>query len=225
MTVVWKVTPLFAEWVASPNILFQAGYLSPDSTVLELGAGIAGIVALTLGPKIKKYIATDQDYVLRLLKQNIADNLPTPSKPSNKKATQKKKASQAATEQRTSNIEAFELDWELDSVSSLPALLGQNDPDNDDQGVDLVIACDCIYNEALIEPLNNTCAHICRLRSLQQHKPTLCLVAQQLRAPDVFESWLKSFHRLFHVWKVPDTMLIEELRENSGFIVHIGLVR
>jgi len=182
-------------------------------------------VALTLGPKIKKYIATDQDYVLRLLKQNIIDNQPNPSKSSSKKLSSKKKASQTATEQRASNIEAFELDWEHDSVSSLPALLGQNDLNNDDQGVDVVIACDCIYNEALIEPLNNTCAQICRLRSLQQHKPTLCLVAQQLRAPDVFESWLKSFHRLFHVWQVPDKMLTAELRENSGFIVHVGLVR
>jgi predicted nicotinamide N-methyase len=225
MAVVWRVTPLFAEWLASPNPLFQAGYLSPDSIVIELGAGIAGIVALTLAPKIKKFIATDQDYVLRLLRQNISDNLPTPSKPANKKQSSKKKFSHIATEPPVSNIEAFELDWELDSVSSLPALLGQNDPNNDDQGVDVIIACDCIYNEALIEPLNNTCAQIGRLRSSQQHKPTLCVVAQQLRAPDVFESWLKSFHRLFHVWRVPDKLLTEDLRENSGFIVHIGLVR
>jgi hypothetical protein len=181
---------------------------------------------LALGSKVRRYIATDQDYCLRLLKQNIADNLPAPPRAGQKKQASKKKASQAAAEQRTCNIETLELDWELDSVSSLPALLGQNSPlDDEDHGVDIVIACDCIYNEALIEPLNNTCAQVCRIRISQQQKPTLCLVAQQLRAPDIFESWLKSFHRLFHVWKVPDEMLTEGLRENSGFIVHVGLLR
>ncbi|KAF2684483.1 hypothetical protein K458DRAFT_366875 [Lentithecium fluviatile CBS 122367] len=223
-TVVWRVTPPFAEWVASPNVLSQAGYVSPDSVAIELGAGVSGIVALTLGPKIKRYIATDQDYAIRLLKQNLVDNLPAPENV-HKKHSSKTKASKTAIEQHASSIETLELDWELDSVSSLPALLGQNGSGNDGQGVDLVIACDCIYNEALIEPLNSTCTQICRIRSSQQPRPTLCLVAQQLRSPDVFETWLKSFHRSFHVWRVPDKDLTEGLRENSGFIVHVGLVR
>jgi hypothetical protein len=218
---------LFAEWLAGPNPLYQAGYLSPESTAIELGAGVSGIVALTLGPKIRKYIATDQDYVLRLMNQNISANWPTPSKICNKKRNSKKKVSPVDTEQHAIGIETLELDWELDSVSSLPALLGHHDNNNNnkDQGVDLVIACDCIYNEALLEPLNSTCAHICRLRSSEHSRPTLCLIAQQLRSPDVFESWLKSFHRLFRVWKVPDHILNKELREDSGFIVHIGQVR
>lgn len=184
-------------------------------------------MALSLGPRIKRYIATDQDYAIRLLKQNIADNLPTVSSTIATKTKQKprKKACDNANSAPPSfgNIETLELDWEEDSVASLPSLLNLED---DCQGLDVVIACDCIYNEALIEPLNTTCAQICRLRSPSQAQtPTLCLVAQQLRSPDVFESWLKSFHRLFHVWKVPDELLTEGLRENSGFIVHLGIVR
>lgn len=223
--VVWRVTPLFAEWIASPNFLSRAGYIGPSSVAIELGAGVSGIVALTLGPKIRKYIATDQDYVIRLLQQNISENLPKPPANESKKQRSKKKAPPAGAEQ-PSSVQTLKLDWELDSVLSLPSLLSEDASSQDCHGVDLVIACDCIYNDALIEPFNSTCAQICRLRSPIQHPvPTLCLVAQQLRSPDVFESWLKSFHRLFHVWKVPDNLLTEALRENSGFIVHIGLVR
>lgn len=195
--------------------------------MLELGAGVSGVVALTLGPRIKKYIATDQDYVLRLLKQNIKENLPaTPAKSGNR-VKPKKRGSQLATELVDPNIATLELDWELDSVSSLPSILGQGHTsvDDDTVGVDVIIACDCIYNDALIEPLNSTCVQISRLRAKSQGNPTICLVAQQLRSPDIFEAWLKSFHRVFHVWRVPDELLTEPLRENSGFVVHVGILR
>ncbi|KAF1980183.1 hypothetical protein BU23DRAFT_562585 [Bimuria novae-zelandiae CBS 107.79] len=216
--VVWKVTPLFAEWIASANFLFQGGFLGHETVAIELGAGISGVVALMLAPRIHKYIATDQDYVLRLLKQNISENVPATK--ASKKPKTKKKSSNAV--EPTTNIDTLQLDWELNSVSSLPAQLGLDDA----EGLDLIIACDCIYNENLIEPLNNTCAQICKLRSTASaSKPTLCLVAQQLRSHDVFESWLKCFHKLFHVWQVPDALLAAPLRENSGFIVHIGIVR
>jgi hypothetical protein len=108
-------------------------------------------------------------------------------------------------------IRTESLDWETDDVSQSPA-------------VDLVIACDCIYNESLIEPLNSTCAALCRLRA-EGEEPTLCLIAQQLRSPDVFEAWLKSFQEKFVVWQVPDGLLGEGLREGSGFVVHVGIVR
>lgn len=145
---------------------------------------------------------------MKLLRQNITSNLdavfPTPKKG----GRNKQKSLQIANSTR---IKANILDWEEDSVEQ-------------SQPVDLVIACDCIYNEALIEPLNTTCAAICKLNG-DAEKPTLCVVAQQLRSPDVFEAWLKSFHRLFHTWQVPDRYLIEGLRENSGFVVHIGVAR
>jgi hypothetical protein len=92
------------------------------------------------------------------------------------------------------------------------------------QPVDLIIASDCIYNESLIEPLNSTCASICHLRQ-DATKPTICLIAQQLRSPEVFEAWLKSFQEKFHVWQIPDALLNEGLREGSGFVVHVGVVR
>jgi hypothetical protein len=103
------------------------------------------------------------------------------------------------------------LDWETSDVSATSA-------------VDLIIASDCIYNESLIEPLNSTCAALCRLRG-EGEKPTIVLVAQQLRSPDVFEAWLKSFVDKFWCWQVPDKLVGEGLREGSGFVVHVGVVR
>ncbi|ORY09489.1 hypothetical protein BCR34DRAFT_369013 [Clohesyomyces aquaticus] len=227
--VVWKVTPLFAEWVASHNFVFQAGYLTADSLALELGAGVAGIVALTLAPKIKRYIATDQDYVLRLLRQNIIENTVTPST-DRRKTQSKQKRSHAPHQQPSSNIETLELDWESHLKYTLRSILGQGQgapgADHDANCIDLLLACDCIYNEALIEPLNEACVQICQLRRGDSNKkPTLCLIAQQLRSYEVFESWLTSFHRSFHVWRVPDSLLTEPLRENTGFVVHVGLLR
>ncbi|CAO2652893.1 Nn.00g023040.m01.CDS01 [Neocucurbitaria sp. VM-36] len=219
--VIWKVTPLFAQWISSPtNFLFASSLLTPSSTAVELGAGISGVVALTLGPRISRYIATDQDYVLKHLRQNITENLPVMFPKAKKGAKATRKHGQSRESKRSEEDERIAvqgLDWETDDVSRL-----------DD--VDLIIACDCIYNESLIEPLNSTCAAICRLRQTSASSaaavtPTLCLIAQQLRSPDVFEAWLKSFHQLFEVWRVPDSMLDEGLREGSGFVVHVGIVR
>ena len=94
---------------------------------------------------------------------------------------------------------------------------------------DAVIACDCIYNDALIEPLVQTCIDLCRLRKLEDqeeaNRPTVCVVAQQLRSAEVFEGWLKAFYKAFRIWRVPDEGLIDGLRSNSGFAIHIGILR
>jgi hypothetical protein len=133
-------------------------------------------------------------------------------------------------------------------------------PDN--RSFDLVFACDCVYNEALIEPLVSTCAEACRLRSVaagpdpgydssssaddsddpdrrgrgegeraEVLAPTVCLVAQQLREPSVFEAWLECFSKQFHVWRVPEEMLKlpgqvgTGLGLRSGFAVHVGVLK
>lgn len=166
-------------------------------------------MALTLGAKIARFTATDQDYAMKLLRQNITSNFDAVF-PAPKKGGRGKQKSQASNLD-SDRIQTHILDWEEDSVDHL-------------QPVDLVVACDCVYNDALIEPLISTCASICKLNT-DAEKPTLCLIAQQLRAPEVFETWLKSFHRLFHTWQVPDKFLNDGLRENSGFVVHIGILR
>ncbi|KAI4721158.1 hypothetical protein E4T48_02544 [Aureobasidium sp. EXF-10727] len=211
--VVWKVTPRFAEWLVSPtNILAQHGIVSAQSSVLELGSGIAGIVPLTLAPLVQQYIATDQVYALKLLKENIDQNTaPMQSGVKNKKSSKK------TSPLPSSNIQVLSLDWETDDVDSF--LKSNNAP----EGVDMVVACDCIYNYALIKPFVQTCVDVCRTRT--DERPTVCVIAQQLRQPDVFEEWLEEFRKHFRTWRLSDDVLTEPLKENSGFMVHVGVLR
>ena len=219
--VVWKITPLFAEWIAlEENLLFQSSVLDRQSTVLELGCGISGIVAIASSPRVRKYVATDQEYVFKWLKPNIQKNAPKPK--SFDKGKQHGKIPDSNS--RSDNILIMALDWELSSLSDLPNMIGiDSDSDN---SINAVIACDCIYNEALIEPMVRTCAEICQLPNASSlGKATVCIIAQQLRSDLVFGAWLSAFHKIFRVWRLPDDFLIEGLREGSGFVIHVGILR
>ena len=233
--VVWKITPLFATWItSSASFLFKSGILHSNATVLELGCGISGIIALTLAPLINSYVLTDQEYVLKLLNQNLSENQQDTSSSSSsskgRKGALKPKRGAASTAQQKdrTNISARSLDWETDEVAA--SLTGSESK----RSFDVVIACDCIYNEALIEPLVQTCVDVCRLRGLEEEEEgeeggvkntTVCVIAQQLRSADVFEDWLKAFHEAFRVWRVTDEELIDGLKSGSGFVVHVGILR
>lgn len=218
--VIWKVTPLFAEWISSPhNIFLHSGILNSGSIVLELGAGVSAIVALALAPKIRRYIATDQEYVLKLLQGNIDNNCDHSI--SSLKIKPKAHKSKVYTKIDTKpNIDVWPLDWETSLLSNLYSELNIN---RDEDSLSAVIACDCIYNESLIEPLVEACRDICSLAP--ENKVTVCIVAQQLRSSDVFDLWLETFIKFFTVWRVPDDLLDIELRVDKGFAVHVGILR
>ncbi|KAL8381267.1 hypothetical protein RB595_005510 [Gaeumannomyces hyphopodioides] len=236
--VVWKVTPLFAEWAASPgNILARSGALSRSSAVLELGCGISAIVGLVLAPAVSSYTLTDQAYVSRLVEQNIQENRATLTsgggsgggggRPS---ARSRRAGSGSGVQARQTgpSLRFATLDWETDEVTA--SLAGSAQAGS----FDLVIACDCIYNESLIEPLVQTCVDACALGrapagdgggAADAASRCVCVVAQQLRDPEIFESWVKRFCRSFHAWRVPDDSLPQGLRSSSGFVVHVGVLR
>ncbi|GES57944.1 putative methyltransferase [Aspergillus terreus] len=241
--VLWKITPLFAEWISAlhSNPLWRHALLTPSSTVVELGCGISGLIALALAPTVRHYIATDQDYVQRLLRTNLEANVrAAPRKPtsSGRKRPAPKSSTAAAT---PPNITFTTLDWELDVAASLkesvqlaPAADGAAD-DPDDRGFDLLLSCDCIYNEALVAPFVRACAEICGLRpaytpasempTAPTRRPTICIIAQQQRSPDVFEAWLLEAMRVFRVWRVRDEVLGPKLQHGSGYLVHLLLLR
>lgn len=226
--VIWRVTPLFAEWLASKeNCLFARGLVESESTVLELGCGVSGVVALVTAPRVRQYVCTDQEYVLKILRENIAENATSPRVAQLNKSSAsgekkgKSKPNSTTREASRGTIETLALDWENSAVSDLPRLLS-HDRDPGFGTIDLVVACDCVYNEALIEPFVGTCADVCRLNKVGT---TVCVVAQQLRSDVVFEAWLRAFGRSFNVWRIPDELLTEGLRSGSGFIVHAGLLR
>ena len=231
----WKITPIFADWISRPdNILFGNGILTPQSAVVELGCGISAVVGLLLAPKISSYVLTDQPYVSRLVEQNIEENRDAlarkhvgTAKGAKSSRSSRKVRGAVSEASRTSSssggLSFRPLDWETDTVTS--SLTGTETL----RSFDAVLCCDCIYNEALVEPLVQTCADICSLRAdesrAEEAVPCVCIVAQQLRDPDVFEAWLTRFAQQFDVWRVPDLQLVQGLRSNSGFAVHIGVLK
>ncbi|CBF70364.1 hypothetical protein AN6013.2 [Aspergillus nidulans FGSC A4] len=250
--VLWKITPLFASWVSNTtNPFWTDNVLTSASTIVELGCGISALTALALSPLLEPesngdghYIATDQEYVHRLFRQNLQSNPPKPqrtqaSSNQGRKGKRGQKASasssiQGDTAHSHSNITFTALDWETDHPETLKAQVvreGGQQEETDDPGFDLLLSCDCIYNEALIAPYVRTCAEIARLRPSPStstgigtaRKPTVCVVAQQQRSPDVFEAWLRETMRYFRVYRLNDDVLGESLGVGSGYLVH-GLV-
>ncbi|KAF2217973.1 hypothetical protein CERZMDRAFT_104381 [Cercospora zeae-maydis SCOH1-5] len=211
---VWQSTLRCAEWLASPtNLLYTSGILSPESLVLELGAGISGILPCILASRVKKVVATDQPYTLRMLQGNITLNARS------NRTTNKAGALNV-------NIEVCPLDWEEDDVGGFLRSY------NLERGIDAILACDCIYNYALVKPFVQTCADLCRSRGRADHiaeenaeRPTICVIVQQLRQAEVFEQWMSAFHRLFRSWRITSNLLPRALQEDSGFAVHIGILR
>jgi hypothetical protein len=183
------------------------------------------VIGMTLGLLVQLYILTDQEYVLKLLNRNLLENMPSTSVSTSKGRKSKlRPQKESATGKLSSNITAQALDWETDEVSSVVAGL-----EDDKRSFDAIIVCDCIYNETLIPPLVQTCADACQLRRTQiedtDPEPTVCIIAQQLRSPEVFESWLKAFHKVFRVWRFLDEQLTKELASDSGFVIHVGVLR
>lgn len=220
---VWATSVRFAQWLAAPdNILFKHGILNASSSVLELGSGISGLVGCVLAPEVQRVLLTDQQYTLKLLKENVAANVNLHGGKAKKQPRKN-----GSKEPSNANVAVEGLDWETDAIApflNANALTA---------GVDVVLACDCIYNYALIEPFTQACADICRVRqqrTSEEHdgealQPTVCVVAQHLRQPDVFEEWADAFTRRFRTWRVPSHLLGKALGEGSGFSVHIALLK
>jgi hypothetical protein len=164
------------------------------------------------------------------------------------------------------NITFASLDWETDNPHDLKTLINRrststaasnshkdDDAEPSDPGFDVLIACDCIYNDALIAPFVRTCAELCQLRPaaasdlggdgaesrpqtgdrdgrddgslLLLKKPTFCIIAQQLRSPEVFEEWVREALGYFRMWRMSDEVVGEKLGSGSGYVVHLLLLR
>lgn len=67
----WKSLVLLVDWWQSSPF---ARLLNKRTTVLELGLGVGGILALKLGPLCRHYIASDQKSLLKLLASNVEEN-------------------------------------------------------------------------------------------------------------------------------------------------------
>ncbi|KAI9692918.1 MAG: hypothetical protein M1822_004913 [Bathelium mastoideum] len=217
--VLWKITPPFADWLAArdENALFRYGILGPESTVVELGAGVTGVILLAVAPSVGRYIATDQQYVLQHLGRNIEANVHWFRSHTRQGSRRARPSTKEHVKSPSDTIDwnVQKLDWETDSIVGIPQA----------KDTSVLLAVDCIYNEALIEPFIRTCADICRFRTEKESSPTVCVIAQQLRSEDVFEAFMESFVRTFRVWRLPESSLSPELRNNAQFVIHMGVLR
>ena len=214
---------------------------------------MSAVVGLALAGHVSRYVLSDQPYVAKFVAQNLEENRqhgrtsPPGSRGSSSKAPQATNGRRgnnkpAGGHRQSHNIADHHhrpppaadslslffapLDWELDEVTA--SLTGSADV----RDFDAVLACDCIYNEALIEPFVRTCVDVCKLRSenadatdAASRTPCVCIVAQQLRDSDVFEAWARRFCQSFQAYRVPDDQLPDGLRTAAGFVVHVGLLR
>ncbi|KAG9770814.1 hypothetical protein KCU88_g6520, partial [Aureobasidium melanogenum] len=211
----WKITPLLASWLASlPPLLRDLGALHSESTVVELGCGVAGLLGLVLSRVVGCYVLTDQEYVMKYLKENILMN--TAARKSVTRTSNRK--GNAQRYQPRDNLSLVPLDWETTDVGILTSTIGP-------QGsIDLLVLCDCVYNDFLVSPLVQTCIDICRLGTTAD-KNTIVLIAQQLRADSICELFLATLMKHFDVWRVQDAKISAELRSGSGYVVHLATLK
>jgi Lysine methyltransferase len=205
--VLWKITPLVAHWLSSSdNFLWDLSWLRSDSNVVELGCGISALIPLCMAPLLSTgfYALTDQAYVMKILHHNLLTNQ------SQRQQTLKRYLQQGL------QVQTLTLDWETDAVSNVARLLGK------DREIDLLVACDCVYNEHLICPFVSTCVSLCALRSTGSQKTGL-LVAQQLRSEEVLQIWLGEMLKSFLVFRISDRLLPDELRK--GYVLHFAILR
>lgn len=259
--VLWRVSPLLANWLLlhhenenheKKNLLWAHGVLGPQARVLELGAGATALLALAVGPAVGRYWISDQEYVLKLAQRNLDANLPAVvvarSTAARAKARARARARGKAKDKSRrrgeegeegdregqggmGHIETIVVDWEHTALLRHPVFQAGGG-----RSLSLVLAADCIYNEALVTPFVDTCVDACRLNRDGDEgrkdedggggaEKTLVLVAQELRSSDVFEAWLEAFADRFHVWRVPEAVLGPELAPKEGFAVHVGVLK
>lgn len=203
--------------------MFRNDIIGSTTVVLELGAGISGVIGLCLSPKVDHYILTDQEYVFKTLRQNVEQNIASLSTRSLRPGNHASRSKQRHDLQSDNNIEIVPLDWESSDIVSMKRMMKKTP--------DVLIAADCIFNPAIIQPFVSTLASLSHPEE-GQVRPILTIIAQQLRSPDVFTEWLEATLQKFRVWRISDKALAvvgdyEEngLRLEQGYVVHICISR
>lgn len=209
--------------------------------MVELGCGIAGVLGMVLARKVGKYVLTDQEYVRKVLGENLAENLGGMSVSGKRGGGQGRQGKGGRAMEEgwlDGRLRFVPLDWETDRVQSLVEACrvtgGKREAEktvSQDESFDLVIASDCIYNEALVGPFVSTLRDLCALRRGEaggsfRTRPTLCIVAQQLRSPEVMTTWVDAMLQAdFCLGRArEDEMAGWGLGEGSGFVVHFAML-
>lgn len=224
---IWRTGLLMATWLVSDQSpISRVADRVLASTAVELGCGISALLALSLRGKVGRYIATDQSYILQRFDENVRMNKDQNSG----KQKQLKRGSGRLQSKGNATIETLPLDWEIHDISrQLRQHLGSTADSASSQSyidISLVLSCDCVFNESLVEPFVDACRSICTLqRSQGSGKEALCIIGQQLRMPDVLELWMSSMLRHFRLFRVKQSYLTDGLKEPSAFVVHLAMLK
>ncbi|CAN3373712.1 hypothetical protein DIURU_005515 [Diutina rugosa] len=113
----WKASVNLVDWWSDGPL---SQLLTADTMVVELGAGVGGILASQLARKCRSYVATDQKSILKLLQANLREN------------------------GASAQVKVAEFDWEYVEHGVYSVREVESDP------IDVVLASDTIYNEYLV---------------------------------------------------------------------------
>lgn len=155
---------LFATFLLNEMSFRQHDFLTPEllanAEVLELGSG-TGVLSTLLAPCVKSWTVTDIAELLPLIQKNHQKN---------------------KDRLVSSNVQLAELDWTW-STQQYRRIA----KDMSQRCYDLVLAVDCLYNEALIQPFVDT---------LNRLSCKYVIVVSELRSAEVLrmflETWLAS---------------------------------
>lgn len=182
--VCWRSSKLLVDWILSDKRCpFYLYFVKPTTDVLELGSGIGGICASTLGPRSLRFVSSDQRDLLKLLRYNIDRNC-------------------SMNGMKTDSIRVIELDWEY------PEHGIQNYYETTSEGnlPDFIIGCDTIYNEYLID-------HYLKTLKLLMSSTTIGILAVQLRDSITLESFVQlTVDFGFNIYIVNDSYLSSDLK-------------
>jgi len=142
---------------------------------LGSGAGVAGLALALLGADVT---LTDVAPVLPLLRTNADVNLGPAAR-----------RSLPGGPRSAGTVAVLEYDW-LDP-STWPPVLACGP-------ADYLILCDCVYKEAMVEPLLAAVLALCG-----PGRKTTCVVVNEFRSASVQEAWVAAFSRHFTWRKVP----------------------
>ncbi|CAI5756625.1 unnamed protein product [Candida verbasci] len=188
----WYSSLLFSDWLLSKTCPIK---LSKDMSIFELGSGVGGICASTISKSVGKFIASDQKQILKLLKENVTNNVDHFTSRTIKNSFG-----------RGPNIEVIEFDWEdIDQGK-------YNYKEAEDRLPDVIIACDTIYNEYLIPHFINS------FKSLLNSN-NFVLICIQLRDAITIEKFIQSIveDEQLLIYSIPNSLSTTQL--SNGYIV------
>lgn len=189
-----------------PSLLNTKNQSGGKVSVVELGSGISGILPITLGNYVDKYIATDQRGILNKLKENITGNmsqLPLRSVKSvtlgiddTPKSDNSNDDELVVTARRIKprlSLEVQSIDWEtfkLNQTTQSTLYPYLEEIKHEGAGTVYVLAMDVIYNDFLIKPFLETIKQI-QAYYTDSQQTVVCLVGIHLRSQDVVTSFLE----------------------------------